>query len=397
MFSYWTLLHYRHPRINKKATSSSLCVACIINTQRGTSASFSSHIRKRSAGAGEPCNINGFFLTQLCLSVFPEYLNALQNSTRVVTLLVNSSCSILEESLVLHCHFLLLFPRTCLPTEEIYEQQSRINHLPSSTVYIQAFLFLKCHFPVLIHSFSKCTWSFFVPECSQPTAALSCCFRGTNPHCSISALYEGFTHEGMSYSFSRQKKKLNLRKQFSRAFKADSFERTNSQQSPGTQAQLSVVFTVTSHSPATPACIKSGTLFTLLIQYSFKSSPCCSEQGNTKVLQWLTHSPRASVAGLSSPLKAQGWQELQEDMGQLPPTATCPILGTASKQQVHIGQAHRAAGSSLCSQFLCLSPSPWEPCQPWALWTALSISNTSSKTISNRLQAQVVLVENHST
>lgn len=35
----------------------------------------------------------------------------------------------------------------------------------SSTDYIQAFLFLKCNFPVPIHSFSKCTRSFFVHLC----------------------------------------------------------------------------------------------------------------------------------------------------------------------------------------------------------------------------------------
>lgn len=98
------------------------------------------------------------------LSLFPEYLNALQNSTGVVTLLVHSSCWILK-SLVLHCCVLLLFPRTCLPTKGIYEQQSCINHLPSSTDYIQAFLFLKCSFPVPLHSFSKCTRSSFVPLC----------------------------------------------------------------------------------------------------------------------------------------------------------------------------------------------------------------------------------------
>lgn len=105
-----------------------------------------------------------WFLLNTTLSGFPEYLSALQNSTRVVTLLVHSSCSI-SESLVLRCRVLLLFPRTCLPTKGIYEQQSCINHLPSSTDCIQAFLFLKCNFPIPIHSFSKCTRSFFVRLC----------------------------------------------------------------------------------------------------------------------------------------------------------------------------------------------------------------------------------------
>lgn len=41
MFSYWTLLHYRHPQLNQKASSASLRVACTINPQRGTSTSFS--------------------------------------------------------------------------------------------------------------------------------------------------------------------------------------------------------------------------------------------------------------------------------------------------------------------------------------------------------------------
>lgn len=156
-------------------------------------------------------------------------------------------------------------------------------------------------------------------------SSLSHCLRETNPHCSnISALYEEFTHEGTSYSFSRQKKKLNPRKQFSqlkllRCSRAVLWKRTYFQQSPGTQAQLSVVFTVTSHSPATPACTKSGTLLMVLIQYSCKSSPCCSEQGNTKVFQWLTHNPRASAAGWSSPLRAEGWQEPQEDTDICPP------------------------------------------------------------------------------
>lgn len=224
-----------------------MCVACIINTQRGTSASFSSHIRKRSAGAGEPCNINGFFLTQLCLSVFPEYLNALQNSTRVVTLLANSSCSILEESLVLHCHFLLLFPRTCLPTEEIYEQQSRINHLPPSTDYIQAFLFSKCHFPVLIH-FQNARGPFlFLNALSLQQHCPAASEKQTHTAPSVPCMKNLLMRECLIPSLDKKKKKtLNLRKQFSRAFKEDSFERTYSQQSPGTQAQLSVVFTVTS-------------------------------------------------------------------------------------------------------------------------------------------------------
>lgn len=164
--------------------------------------------------AGEPCNVNGFFFTQLCLSVFPEYLKALQNTTAVVILLVNSSCSILGKP----CSPLSLFAivsKNLSSTEGIYEQQSCINHLPSSTAYIQTFLFVKCNFLFPIHSFSKCTWSFFVPECSQPPAELSHCLQETNPSCSdISASCEEFTHEGISYSFSRRKK-LNPRTQFS--------------------------------------------------------------------------------------------------------------------------------------------------------------------------------------
>lgn len=222
------------------------------------------------------------------LSLFPEYLNALQNSTGVVTLLVHSSCWILE-SLVLHCCVLLLFPRTCLPTKGIYEQQSCINHLPSSTDYIQAFLFL-CSFPVPLHSFSKCTRSSFVPLCPAASEKQT----HTAPT-SVPCMKNLLMREHLIPSLG--KKKLNLKKQFSqlkllRYSRAVLWKRTYFQQSPGTQAQLAVVFTVTSHSPATPACMKSGTLLTVLIQYSFRSSPCCSEQGNTKVFQWLTHNPR---------------------------------------------------------------------------------------------------------
>lgn len=112
-----------------------------------------------------------WFLFNIPLSVFPEHFKALQNSTGVVTLPVNSSCSILGKP----CSPLSLFAivsKNLSSTEGICERQSRINHLPSSTDYIQAFLFLKCSFPISIHSFSKCTWSFFVPECSQCTAEL---------------------------------------------------------------------------------------------------------------------------------------------------------------------------------------------------------------------------------
>lgn len=62
---------------------------------------------------------------------------------------------------------------------------------------------------------------------------------------------------------------------------------------------------LTSHSPATSACTKPGTVLTLLIEHSFKSSPCCSEQGNTEMFQQLTPNPRGGLAGWSSPLRAQ--------------------------------------------------------------------------------------------
>lgn len=87
-------------------------------------------------------------------SLFPEYLN----STGLVTLLVNSSCSTLGKPCS-PLSLLAIVSKNLSSTEGIYEQQSRINHLPSSTDYIQAFLFLKCNFP--IHSFFKYTWSFF--------------------------------------------------------------------------------------------------------------------------------------------------------------------------------------------------------------------------------------------
>lgn len=73
MFSFWTLLHHSHPQINKEASSASLCVACIINTQHGTSTSFSSHVRECSAGAGEPCNVNSLFLIQFSVSRIPQH------------------------------------------------------------------------------------------------------------------------------------------------------------------------------------------------------------------------------------------------------------------------------------------------------------------------------------
>lgn len=78
-------------------------------------------------------------------------IGSLKNSTGVVTLLVTSSCLILE-SLVLHCHSLFLFSRHCLPQKE----SMNINHLPSSMDYIQAFFFsLICNFPFPIHSQNK--------------------------------------------------------------------------------------------------------------------------------------------------------------------------------------------------------------------------------------------------
>lgn len=160
MFSYWTLLHYKHPGINKRR----LQLPCVCPAPLTLSMGPALHLpesRQEMQRWSWRALQHKWLLLNTTLSGFPEYLNALQNSTGVVTLLVPSSCSILE-SLVLCCRVLLLFPRTCLPTKGIYEQQSCINHLPSSADYIQAFLFLKCHFLVPIHSFSKCTQSFFV-------------------------------------------------------------------------------------------------------------------------------------------------------------------------------------------------------------------------------------------
>lgn len=81
-------------------------------------------------------------------------------------------------------------------------------HQSSSTDYIQAFLFLKCNFPVPIHSFSKCTRSFFVHLCP----AVSEKQTHTAPT-SVPCMKNLLMREHLISSLD--KKKLNLRKQFS--------------------------------------------------------------------------------------------------------------------------------------------------------------------------------------
>lgn len=66
--------------------------------------------------------------------------------------------------------------------------------------------------------------------------------------------------------------------------------------------QLSVVFIVTSHSPATAACTRSGTLLTLLIQYSFKSSPAVVNNGIQKCPSGSHTTPGLARLGQAHPI-----------------------------------------------------------------------------------------------
>lgn len=111
--------HYctRHPRINKKASAASLRAACTINTQRGTSTSLARVMSGNAAPELGSLAMEMVSFQHNFVFLFPEHLKALQNSTGVVILLVNSSCSILEKPCS-HCRFLLFFPRTCLPQKE---------------------------------------------------------------------------------------------------------------------------------------------------------------------------------------------------------------------------------------------------------------------------------------
>lgn len=153
--------HYctRHPRINKKASAASLCVACTINTQHGTSTSLSrvmsgNAVLELGSLAMEMVSFQHNFVF-----LFPEHLKALQKQHRGG----NTSCKqqlLNTRKALFPLSLFTILSKNLSSTEGICEQQSCNNHLPSSTDYIQAFFFLKCSFPIPIHSFSKCMWSF---------------------------------------------------------------------------------------------------------------------------------------------------------------------------------------------------------------------------------------------
>lgn len=291
-------------------------------------------------------------------------------------------------------------------TEGIYEQQSCTNYLPSSTDYIQAFLFIKMQFS-LSHSFIfKMHMGPFlflnVPGLQQncPTASKKKTHAVPTPVPFVkNLLMREHLIPSLEEKIKPQETILSAQA-FQIWTRAVLPKKTHSQQSPGTQPQLSVVFTVPSRSPATPACTKSDSLLMLLIQYSFQSSPCCTEQGTQRSVPMAhTHTHRAQGQCCWAKPTSQGHKadkSSRRTQDSHPPTATCTSLGTASKKQ---GTEAKPRGQQVphCVEFPCLSPSPWEPWQLQALWTALSTSNSLSKNVSNRSKPQVELVESHST